>query len=57
MAKIDDYPTKAAYKLALSEHGRKAGRLGGPARAKALSKKRRREIASGAAKARWGKRG
>ena len=56
MPRPDDYPNFAAYKLALSEHGRKAGRLGGPARAKALSKKRRREIASGAAKARWGKR-
>jgi len=29
------------------------GRKGGPARAKALSKARRKEIASGAAKARW----
>ena len=33
----------------------KAGLVGGPARAKALSPERRREIAQLAAKARWGK--
>jgi len=32
------------------------GRMGGQARAKALSKKRRTEIAANAAKARWAKR-
>lgn len=36
--------------------GRLGGKKGGPARAKALSKKRRSEIARGAAKARWKKR-
>ena len=38
----------------LSELGRKGGSRGGPARAKALSKARRQEIARAAAKARWG---
>jgi hypothetical protein len=36
------------------ERGRKGGKKGGDARAKALSKERRAEIAEGAAKARWG---
>jgi len=40
----DDGKNKAAQEL---------GRLGGKARAKGLSKKRRREIAQKAAKARW----
>lgn len=35
--------------------GRLGGRKGGPARAKKLSKERRREIAQKAARARWGK--
>jgi hypothetical protein len=39
----------------LSENGKKAGKLGGPARAKSLTKKRRIEIARAAALARWGK--
>ena len=38
--------TKAAYQAALTEHMRAAGRLGGPARAKALSATRRANIAS-----------
>jgi hypothetical protein len=37
--------------------GRLGGKKGGPARAKKLSKKRRREIAEGAARARWSRRG
>ncbi len=36
--------------------GRKGGRKGGAARAKALSAKRRRDIAARAANARWAKR-
>ena len=37
------------------EHGSKGGAIGGHARAKALTKKRRSEIAQAAAKARWAK--
>lgn len=40
----------------MSELGRKGGSAGGPARARALSKKRRREIARQGAAARWGKK-
>ena len=39
------------------ELGRLGGLKGGPARAKKLSKKRRTEIASKAARARWAKKG
>jgi hypothetical protein len=42
-------------KAAAAALGRKGGLKGGPARAKALSKKRRSEIAKRAAAARWGK--
>jgi len=38
---------------ARAESARTAGRVGGKARAKALSKKRKSEIAANAAKARW----
>ncbi|HEY2720097.1 MAG TPA: hypothetical protein VGI82_00135 [Chitinophagaceae bacterium] len=34
--------------------GKKGGKIGGPARAKSLSAKRRKEIAQKAAAARWG---
>jgi hypothetical protein len=44
-------PEKNAAAVAL---GRLGGRKGGPARAKALSAKKRSEIAKKAAKARWG---
>jgi hypothetical protein len=37
----------------LSEIGKKGGLKGGPARAKKLSSKKRKEIAQKAAKARW----
>ncbi len=37
----------------MAERGRKGGLVGGKARAKALTKKRRREIAQAAARARW----
>jgi len=40
----------------LSQIGHKGGLKGGPARAKKLSAKKRKEIAQKAAKARWGKR-
>ncbi len=43
-------------KLAAAALGRKGGLKGGPARAKALSSKRRSEIAKKAAKARWHKK-
>jgi len=39
-----------------NEHAVAMGKLGGQARAKALSAKRRKEIASNAAKARWSKK-
>lgn len=38
------------------EYARKGGLIGGPKRAAKLSKKRRAEIASKAAKARWSKK-
>ena len=41
-------------KAAASAFGRKGGKAGGPARAKALTAKRRSEIAKKAAAARWG---
>lgn len=40
----------------MSEFGRRGGLKGGPARAAALSRERRREIARNAALARWRKR-
>jgi len=40
----------------LAEIGKKGGLKGGPARAKKLSSKKRKEIAQKAAKVRWGKR-
>ena len=43
-----------AIKSAAAALGRKGGLVGGPARAKALTAKRRSEIAKKAAKARWG---
>jgi hypothetical protein len=41
----------------MSELARAGGMVGGPARALSLSKERRREIATVAAKARWNKHG
>ena len=40
----------------VSEAAAAMGRLGGPARAKKLSSKRRKEIAQEGAEARWGKK-
>jgi hypothetical protein len=48
--KKDDGPPKNPAAVALGKLG---GAKGGPARAKALSKKRRAEIARKAARARW----
>lgn len=48
---VEDQPKKNPASVAL---GRLGGKKGGPARAKALSAKRRREIARQAAKKRWG---
>lgn len=41
----------------LSEIGKRGGLKGGPARARKLSSKKRKEIAQKAAKKRWSKRG
>ena len=46
---------KIPIKNAAAELGRLGGLKGGPARAKKLSPKKRREIAKKAAKARWRK--
>jgi hypothetical protein len=48
--------TTDAIKAAAAALGRKGGLKGGPARAKALSSKKRSEIASKAAAARWGRK-
>lgn len=49
---IEDKPEKNPAAVAL---GRLGGIKGGPARAKTLSAKKRKEIAQKAAKARWGR--
>lgn len=49
-----DETTSDAIKAAAAVLGRKGGLKGGPARAKALSSKKRSEIAKKAAAARWG---
>lgn len=46
-------PELDQLKAAASALGKKGGLIGGPARAKKLSAKRRSEIAKKAAKARW----
>ncbi len=48
---IQDNPLESA-----KEYARKGGLIGGPKRAAKLSRKRRAEIASKAARARWGKK-
>jgi len=52
---IEDPKETDLIKLAASAMGKKGGLKGGKARAKALSSKRRSEIAKKAAKARWHK--
>ena len=49
-------PEKSEISKYLSDIGRRGGLKGGPARAKKLSSKKRKEIAEKAAKARWSKR-
>ena len=51
--KVD--PSADQLKAAAAALGRKGGLKGGPARAKALSQKRRSQIAKKAAAARWNK--
>jgi hypothetical protein len=51
-----DETTSDAIKAAAAALGRKGGLKGGPARAKALSSKKRSEIAKKAAAARWHKK-
>ena len=52
----EDTASQDAIKAAAAALGRKGGLKGGPARAKALSSKKRSEIAKKAAKARWHKK-
>jgi hypothetical protein len=47
---------EAGRTLSPSELGRRGGQKGGPARAQALSKRRRSEIARLAARARWNRK-
>lgn len=49
-------PVSDEIRLAAAALGRKGGLVGGKARAKALTPKRRSEIAKKAAKARWSKK-
>lgn len=51
----DSLKEKDLIKAAASAMGKKGGLVGGKARAKKLSAKRRKEIAQKAAAARWGK--
>ncbi len=53
VAKATGQDAKAARSAAAAILGRLGGRKGGPARAKALSAKRRSSIAKKAAQARW----
>lgn len=50
-----DEAVSEAVRTAVSDAARKAGQIGGPARAAALTPRRRKQIAKKAAKARWGK--
>jgi|CZKS01.1.fsa_nt_gi hypothetical protein len=52
-SKNGDAPTDAEVYRVMSALGRKGGKIGGANRAKALTPKRRREIALKAARARW----
>jgi hypothetical protein len=49
----DTLKEKDAIKAAAAALGKKGGLMGGPARAKALTAKKRSEIAKKAARARW----
>jgi len=48
-------PEKSEISKYLAEIGRKGGLIGGKSRAEKLSPKKRKDIATRAAKARWGK--
>lgn len=50
-------PKRSPISEYLATIGRKGGLKGGPARKKALSAKKRKEIAKKAASTRWGKKG
>ena len=52
----DQTQAQSAISAYLSLIGKRGGLKGGPARAKKLSAKKRKEIAQGAAKARWAKK-
>jgi hypothetical protein len=52
---FEEEPAEDGKNPAAVALGRLGGKVGGPARAKALSAKRRTAIAKKAAKARWGK--
>lgn len=52
-AQLETPPPEAEIKRVMAAMGRRGGLKGGKARAKSLSKKRRAEIASAAARARW----
>jgi hypothetical protein len=56
-APCDDAPVEIteAMRAAAAAFGRMGGKIGGPARAASLSKKRRSDIAKKAAAARWSK--
>jgi hypothetical protein len=56
-APCDDAPVEITDEMraAAAAFGRIGGKIGGPARAASLSKKRRTEIAKAAALARWGR--
>ena len=56
VAKIATGGVVETYPIAGKEYARKGGLKGGVARAKALTKKQRKEIAKKAAAARWGKK-
>jgi hypothetical protein len=54
--KESEQTERSAISEYLSKIGKKGGLKGGPARAKKLSAKRKKEIATKAAKARWSKK-
>lgn len=53
----EEGPKRSPISEYLATIGRKGGLKGGPARKKALSAKKRKEIAKKAASTRWGKKG
>ena len=53
IGQVEDEPDESGKNIHAVELGRRGGKKGGIARARALSPERRREIAQKAAKARW----